>query len=380
MHILIAPNAFKNSLNASDAAKAIEEGLQQSRLKCTSECFAIGDGGDGTGELLIKKCNGKIVNAEVHDPLGRKITASFGLIDNGKTAIIEMADASGLRLLKHDELNPLQASSYGTGELMKLALDKGVTKIIIAMGGSATVDAGCGILSALGVKFLNKEEQKLLKPESLIELHTIDVTEIDKRILHCEIVVLCDVDNKLLGDNGAAAVFGPQKGATIEAGKKLEVSLAKLAAVTFQQTKKDISSIKYGGTAGGAAAGLFAFINAKPVNGIEYFLQLINFEQALQRSDIVITGEGCIDKQTLQGKGPFGVALRAKEKGIPVIGIAGKVPLKPDKELQKYFDVLIPIGNEPFDTTTALQLTADNLRRTSMEIGNLLALFYKKPF
>ena len=380
MHILIAPNAFKNSLSASDAAKAIEEGLQQSRLKCTSECFAIGDGGDGTGELLIKKCNGKIVNAEVHDPLGRKITASFGLIDNGKTAIIEMADASGLRLLKHDELNPLQASSYGTGELMKLALDKGVTKIIIAMGGSATVDAGCGILSALGVKFLNKEEQKLLKPESLIELHKIDVTEIDKRILHCEIVVLCDVDNKLLGDNGAAAVFGPQKGATIEAVKKLEVSLAKLAAVTFQQTKKDISSIKYGGTAGGAAAGLFAFINAKPVNGIEYFLQLINFEQALQRSDIVITGEGCIDKQTLQGKGPFGVALRAKEKGIPVIGIAGKVPLKPDKELQKYFDVLIPIGNEPFDTTTALQLTADNLRRTSMEIGNLFALCYRKLF
>jgi len=380
MHILIAPNAFKNSLSASDAAKAIEEGLQQSRLKCTSECFAIGDGGDGTGELLIQKCNGKIVNAEVHDPLGRKITASFGLIDNGKTAIIEMADASGLRLLKHDELNPLQASSYGTGELMKLALDKGVTKIIIAMGGSATVDAGCGILSALGVKFLNKEEQKLLTPESLIELHKIDVTEIDKRILHCEIVVLCDVDNKLLGDNGAAAVFGPQKGATIEAVKKLEVSLAKLAAVTFQQTKKDISSIKYGGTAGGAAAGLFAFINAKPVNGIEYFLQLINFEQALQRSDIVITGEGCIDKQTLQGKGPFGVALRAKEKGIPVIGIAGKVPLKPDKELQKYFDVLIPIGNELFDTATALQLTADNLRRTSMEIGNLFALCYRKLF
>ncbi len=380
MHILIAPNAFKNSLSAADAAKAIAEGLQQSRLKCTSECFAIGDGGDGTGELLIKKCNGKIVNAEVHDPLGRKITASFGLIDNGKTAIIEMADASGLRLLKHDELNPLQASSYGTGELMKLALDKGVTKIIIAMGGSATVDAGCGILSALGVKFLNKEEQKLLKPESLIELHKIDVTEIDKRILHCEIVVLCDVDNKLLGDNGSAAVFGPQKGATIEAVKKLEVSLAKLASVTFQQTKKDISSIKYGGTAGGAAAGLFAFINAKPVNGIAYFLQFINFEQALQRSDIVITGEGCIDKQTLQGKGPFGVALRAKEKGIPVIGIAGKVPLKPDKELQKYFDVLIPIGNEPFDTTTALQLTADNLRRTSMELGNLFALFYRKLF
>jgi glycerate kinase len=380
MHILIAPNAFKNSLSAENAAKAIAEGLQQSRLKCTSECFAIGDGGDGTGELLIKKCNGKVVNAEVHDPLGRKVTASFGLIDNNKTAIIEMAEASGLRLLMHDELNPLQASSYGTGELMKLALDKGVTKIIIAMGGSATVDAGCGILSALGVKFLNKEEQKLLTPESLIELHKIEVTEIDARILHCEVVVLCDVDNKLLGDKGAATMFGPQKGATEEVVKKLEASLTAFAEVTFQQTKKDISSIEYGGTAGGAAAGLFAFINAKPVNGIEYFLQFTNFEQALRRSDLVITGEGCIDKQTLQGKGPFGVALKAKEKGIPVIGIAGKVPLNPDIELQKYFDVLIPIGNEPFDTTTALQHTADNLRRTSREIGNLMALVYRKLF
>ncbi|MBA3674389.1 MAG: glycerate kinase [Chitinophagaceae bacterium] len=377
MHILIAPNAFKNSLSAADAAKAIKQGLQKSKLHCTCECFPIADGGDGTAQLIIKKCEGKIITEVVQDPLGRKIKASFGLIDNCKTAIIEMADASGLRLLKHDELNPLQASSYGTGELMKLALDKGVTKIIIAMGGSATVDAGCGILSALGVKFLNKEEQKLLTPESLIQLHKIDVTGIDKRILNCEIVVLCDVDNKLLGDNGAAAVFGPQKGATPKGVKKLEASLTKLTEVAFKQTGKDMAAIKYGGAAGGAAGGLSTFLNAKLVNGIEYFLELTTFEEALKRSDIVITGEGSIDEQTLQGKGPYGVAVKAKKRGIPVIAISGKIPLEPGDKLKKYFDILLPIGNEPADIKTALLSAKNNLKRTSTEIGNLLALIKK---
>lgn len=374
MHILIAPNAFKGCLTATDAAKAIEEGLKESRLICTCECFAISDGGDGTGELIVKKCNGQIVKTNVQNPFGKIITASFGLIDNGKTAIIEMADASGLRLLKHDELNALHASSAGTGELMKQALDKGVTRIVIAMGGSATVDGGCGILSALGVQFLNKAEQIIVKPEHLIELDKIDMTGLDERILLCEVVVLCDVDNKLLGDNGAATVFGPQKGASAEDVKKLEKALTKLAEVTFRQTGKNMADIKYGGAAGGAAGGLFAFTNANLVNGIDYYLQLTNFEDALNSSDMVITGEGSIDEQTLQGKGPFGVAIRAKEKGKPVIGIAGKVPLKAGKNLQKYFDVLLPIGNEPFDTTIALQLAADNLKRTSMEIGNLLAI------
>src|ERR1700692_2726291 len=151
MHILIAPNAFKNSLDASQAAVAIQQGLKLSRLGCTSECFPIADGGDGTGSLIIERCKGKVIWKEVHDPLGRKIEASFGLIDNGKTAVIEMANASGLRLLNKDELNPLKASSYGTGQLIRSALDEGANKIIIAMGGSATVDGGCGILNALGI-------------------------------------------------------------------------------------------------------------------------------------------------------------------------------------------------------------------------------------
>ncbi|MCW3105854.1 MAG: glycerate kinase [Segetibacter sp.] len=387
MNILISPNAFKHSLNAEEAAAAIQEGLMQSKLDCSCECFPIGDGGDGTGELIIKKCGGSLIDSEVNDPLGRNINASFGLIDEGKTAIIEMADASGLRLLRPEDLNPLLATSYGTGEQIKIALDKGARKIIIGMGGSATVDGGSGILKALGLRFLDANNKELTNlPESLTELASVDVSGLDKRIEEAEVIVLCDVDNLLLGNHGAAAIFGPQKGASPEDVQKLDTALAKLAAVALQQTGKDMSAIKYGGTAGGAAAGLYALLNAQLVNGIEHFLQLTGFDKALEKTDLVITGEGSIDEQTLQGKGPYGVAYRAKLKGLPVIGLAGKVPLERNEKLQEYFDVLMPIGHQPSDLPTALAGTAKNLIRTSGELGNWLAIakqartVYKKGF
>lgn len=374
MHILISPNAFKNSLNAEDAALAISKGFMQSNLDCTCECFPIGDGGDGTAELIIKKCRGELVDAEVNDALGRKINASFGLIDEGKTAIIEMANAVGLRLLNPEELNPLIATSYGTGQQVKIALDKGAGKIIIGMGGSATVDGGVGILKALGIRFLNASGEELSNlPASLTELVSVDLLNLDKRILKSEVIVLCDVDNLLVGEQGSAAIFGPQKGASIKDVKILDAALAKLSAVALLQTGKNMSTIKYGGTAGGAAAGLYALINAQLVNGIDHFLKLTDFNKSLEKSDLVITGEGSIDTQTLQGKGPYGVAHLAKLKGLPVIGLAGKVPLEKNEDLQKYFDVLMPIGNQPTDLVTAFANTADNLTRTSAEIGNLLA-------
>lgn len=380
MNILISPNAFKHSLTAAEAALAIREGLMQSQLHCTCECFPIGDGGDGTAELIIKKHKGVLVTTEVRDPLGRKIKASFGLIDDGKTAVIEMANASGIRLLKKEELNPLRATSTGTGEQIKTALDKGAQKVIIGMGGSATVDGGCGILKALGIRFLDasgKELQNL--PEDLIELTSIDTTYLDERIKNTQVIVLCDVDNLLLGEQGSAAVFGPQKGASLNDVRILDAALARLATITVQQTGKDISTITYGGTAGGAAAGLYAFLNAQLVNGIDHFLHLTGFDKALEKTDLVITGEGSIDEQTLQGKGPFGVANAAKKKGLPVIGLAGKVPLERNKNLEKYFDVLLSIGNGPADLQTALTATKKNLTTTSMTIGNLLATTLKGP-
>jgi len=379
MHILIAPNAFKHSLNAQQAATAIAEGLLTSRLDCTCECFPIADGGDGTAELIIERCKGTQVEGWVHDPLGREILASFGLIDDGRTAVIEMANASGIRLLKPHELNPLMATSYGTGEQIKLALDKDVERIIIALGGSATVDGACGMLQALGLRFMDSRGEELKDlPEALTDLAAVDDSDFDKRILKTEVIVLCDVANRLLGEHGAAAVFGPQKGASAAGVRKLDEALAKLAAVGLKKTGKDMSTVLSGGTAGGAAAGLFAFVGAKLVNGIDHFLELTGFDEALEKADLVITGEGSIDEQTLQGKGPFGVARQAKMKLLPVIGLAGKVPSENNEKLQEYFDAIFAIGNEVLDLPAALAATAVNLRRIGTELGNLLAFSTKQ--
>jgi glycerate kinase len=374
VHILIAPNAFKNSLDATAAAEAIRQGLQRSKLKCTCECFPVGDGGDGTATLLIQKCGGAIVPAKVHDPLGRKIRARFGLIDNGKTAVIEMADASGLRLLRREEYDPLHATTFGTGELIKCALDKGVNKIIIGVGGSATVDGGTGILQALGVRFLDTGGKSLSNlPEDLADLETIDLSSLDRRVSHCALTILCDVENSLLGEEGAAKVFGPQKGATGPAIEQLEAALTKLRDVMLRQTGKDLAVIKHGGAAGGVAAGLHGFLNAKLVQGIDYFLDITGFENALQKADLVITGEGSIDEQTMRGKGPFGVAVRAKKKNIPVIGLTGRVAPEAQVQLRKYFAELLVISDASVELDKVMKNTALNLCRTAIELGNRLA-------
>jgi glycerate kinase len=374
MHILIAPNAFKNSLAADKVAEAIIKGLQQSRLLSSTLSFPVGDGGDGTAQLLIQHLKGKIVNKTVHDPLGREVNASFGLTDNDHTAVIELADASGLRLLHKNEYDPLHTSTYGTGELIRYALETGVSKIILCIGGSATVDGGTGILQALGVKFFDDKRTELKQlPASLTMLADIDTTGLEKRLSNTELIVLCDVENKLLGENGAASVFGPQKGASKQDVQQLEAGLTKLHYIALKKTGKDMNVLKHGGAAGGVAAGLYTFLNAKLVNGIEYFLDATDFDEQLDKADLVITGEGSIDEQTLQGKGPFGVAKRAKERSIPVIGFTGNLPLNIDEKLQKYFDVLLPINNEVTDLKTAIENTYDNLVRSGRLVGDLMS-------
>jgi len=375
MHILVAPNAFKNSLSAGDAANAIAKGLSQSRLDCSCERFPVGDGGDGTASLLIEKRGGRRVTAEVHDPLGRKFFAEYGLVDDDRVAIIEMATASGLRLLSLAEQDPLKASSFGTGELIKNALDQGVGEIVIGLGGSATVDGGVGILQALGIRFLDAAGDFLSNlPEGLINLNSIDLSGLDQRMAGCALTVLCDVENPLLGEQGAARVFGQQKGATAEGIDKLEAALARLSEVVFRQTGKEMASRKYGGAAGGVAAGLQALLNANLVSGIDYFLDATDFNAALQKADFVITGEGSIDEQTLHGKAPLGVVTRAKRMRVPVIALAGAVPMQTDDTLEQYFDLVVPIGNAPVDLESALRNTAMNLERTARELGNALAL------
>jgi glycerate kinase len=374
MHILIAPNAFKNSLTATDAALAIEEGLMNSKLICTCECFPIGDGGDGTAELIFQRQGGKRIEKEVRDPFGRPITASFGLVDEGRTAVIEMADASGLRLLKGETLNPLLATSYGTGQLIKYALDEKVKRIIIGLGGSATVDGGIGMLKALGVRFLDKDSSEItLMPDSLFRLQGLDLTGLDNRIRECGIIAMCDVDNKLLGERGAATIFGPQKGASLRDVLSLEEGLSKMRDIVLRDLGRDMGVIQYGGAAGGVAAGLSVFLDAQLVNGAAYFLKLTGFEKKLASADLIITGEGCIDEQTLQGKGPFAVAQLAKEKNLVVIGLAGRVPEGGNKAFREWFDVLLSIGSGPIDIDIAMLYTKENLVRMGREIGNLLA-------
>ncbi len=324
------------------------------------------------------RCKEDSYETEASDPLGRKIKSSIGFIEFGQTAVIEMADISGLKRLQPMERAPLRTSSFGTGELIRTAMDTGIRKIILGIGGSATVDGGCGLLKALGIRFLDRAKKELEPiPKNLHQLDSIDSSEMDERIRDTEFIVLCDVENPLLGDNGAAAIFGPQKGAGPEEVIHLEKSLHKLRDVCLRQTGKDMNTIRHGGAAGGVAAGLAVFLNARLVQGIEYFLDLTGFDEALEKADLLITGEGSIDEQTLEGKGPFGVARRAKKKNIPVIGLAGKVPIEANTELNFYFDVLLAIGHEPEEIQPAIEHTASNLQRSSEQIGKMLAFGLK---
>ncbi len=375
MHILIAPNAFKNSLDASAVALAIQSGLEQSRLTCTSTCFPIADGGDGTGALLIEHLKGTTVSTTVKDPLGREIESSFGLIHKGKTAVIEMANASGLRLLKSNEYNPLLANSFGTGQLIKKALEYGVQKIILAIGGSASIDGGTCLLQALGIQLLDSIGNDIGQiPINLAKLDSIDTSQLDPRINLCSIIVLCDVENTMLGEKGAATVFGPQKGASVEEITILEKSLTQFRNIVLKKTGTDIGSLKHGGAAGAVAAGLAGLLGAQLLKGIDYFLELTGFDDALQKADLLITGEGSIDLQTLDGKAPLGVAIAAKKNKIPVIGIAGKIDDENQQQLQEFFDVLVPIVKEPCSLEIALLQTRSNLTRTGKMIGEILAM------
>lgn len=375
MRIIIAPNAFKGSLSADEAAECIAKGLKKSKLSCTLQLIPIADGGDGTAHLISKKLSAKPVKVLVHGPLGKKIEASYGWMSKSKTAIIELADASGLRLLNHSKRNPLNSNTRGTGELMKSALDKGAKKILLGIGGSATVDGATGLLNELGAKFLDKEGNKITEfPQGLLTLDQVETSSIDRRLKDCQIILLCDVTNKLLGPNGAASVFGPQKGANENEVSLLEKRLHQLNKIVKKDLGIEMDSFEYGGSAGGVAAGLAAFVNAKLVSGISYYFDIIGFENELKNTDLLITAEGKFDSQTMNGKGPYGVAEKALQYMIPVILLGGDVPLKIIDDLHHYFNIIMPIGHAPVSITDAMKNTAADLERTAMELGNLLAL------
>jgi glycerate 2-kinase len=377
MHVLIAPNAFKNSLSAAAAAEAIRTGLEMSSLPCTITCFPIADGGDGTAALLLEKLQGTKYRASVHDPLGRIKDASFGMIRLPKgqsAAVIEMAEASGLRLLKPRELNPIITSSVGTGELMMAALNRGARDLLLTVGGSATADGGAGILHALGVRFFDLGGTSLLpNPGSLLRLRDLTLRDLDRRVATSRITVLCDVDNPLLGPQGAAAVYGPQKGANKEDVILLEGFLSTMRVTALRITGRDMASVPYGGAAGGTAAGLWAMLGAQLVNGADYFLELTGFDEALKNADLVITGEGSLDAQTLHGKGPFAVASRARSHLKPVAAFAGSIEEGALPELGRYFDTIVNINSEPMKLEQALAAAEQNLIRAAKDWGDQIA-------
>ncbi|MGJ7029607.1 glycerate kinase [Niabella hirudinis] len=373
MKIVIAPNAFKNSLSAMAVAAALQEGIRLSGYTGALVCCPVGDGGDGTGSLLAQYLGASVITTKVKDPLGRIIEAPLGWVKETATAVIELADASGLRLLKPVEYDPLLAHTAGCGRLIKAALNKGARELLLCIGGSATVDGGTGILKELGLRFYDAQGMALQQlPRDLAKLHTIDTSGFDQRLRQVKITILCDVNNHLLGAKGAAAVFGPQKGATAKEVALLEAGLQQLRQVVLQHTGRDIDILQSGGAAGGVAAGLSAFCEVAIVKGIDYFLKKINFGQELEGADWVITGEGSIDYQTLDGKAPFGVAAMAKQKGIPVIGVAGKVPEAANPELQAYFQWLLSINEQPMAIEEAIRQTQPNLVKAGLKIGTAL--------
>jgi glycerate kinase len=378
MHIIIAPNTFKHSLSTFEVAAAIKSGFEKSGLDATYTIFPIADGGEGVTDILVRHLSGDEQSVTVQDPLGRLINTSFGLINKGKTAVIELARASGLRWLQNQELNPMQASTFGTGQLILKALDLGVRDFVIGLGNSATVDGGAGLLQALGVK-LTDEQGKPIAPGAagLGKLHHIELKELDSRIAESTFTVVCDVENPLLGESGAARVFGPQKGADPAMVEELENYLSGFNYLVKKNLKKDMAALVHGGAAGGTAAALAVFLNAKLVPGVEYIVNLTGFTQALPHADLLVTAEGGLDKQTLAGKGPYGVARLAKAHQIPVITLAGQIPADLDLSLFEYFDAVIPIGAGPVSLEEAIKNTAVNLSRTAWQIGNILRL---KPF
>ena len=335
MKILIAPDSFKESLSAIEVANSIEKGILN--VKPGIECIKIplADGGEGTVDSILNASGGEKIPVKVMDPLMREIKSFWGLLPDKKTAVIEMAAASGLELLSPEERNPLLTTTYGTGQLIKAAIDHGCIKIYIGIGGSGTNDGGAGMAMALGAGLLDENGHNIgLGGGYLSGLHSIDLSEFDKRVADFEFIVLSDVQNPLCGENGASNIYGPQKGADNETVTQLDFNLRHFGNILESISGRQIIKKPGAGAAGGMGAGLMAFCNAKLLPGFDTISKLVKLDKAIEDSDLVITGEGKLDYQTKFGKVPFGVAQMAKKMNKPVIGIAGTLG-KDYKELYK---------------------------------------------
>ena len=323
--IVVAPDSFKGTMSSLEVCNIVKSAIASVDSGIEVAAVPIADGGEGTVDALLSAVGGKKMTVTVKDPLMRDVQAYYGILNDGFTAVIEMAQASGIGYLEND-LWPLEATTFGTGQLIKSALDEGCDKIIMGLGGSATTDGGIGAAAALGIRFLS-EDRNEIPPNGggLSLLHKIDASGIDPRLEKTEIILACDVDNCLCGESGAAAIFGPQKGASPEQVGILDRNLEHYAAVMKEQFGLDVMDIRGGGAAGGLGVSLIAFANARIMPGIQVILDTVKFSEIIKDADLIITGEGRIDNQTVLGKVPAGIARAAKHRGVPVIAIGGSL-------------------------------------------------------
>lgn len=355
MRVLVASDSYKGSLSSLKVGEAVSDGVRRVFPEALVRIIPIADGGEGTVQTLIYSGGGEYLYRMVTSPLGDKIEALMGMLPD-KTAVIEMAAASGLPLVPLTQRNPLLTTTKGTGDLIKYALEEGAQQILIGIGGSATNDGGAGMAKALGVRFLDIEGQELPPGgASLINLHRIDTSGLDSRINDVKITVICDVDNPLCGERGASAIYGPQKGATTEMVSLLDKALAHYAKVIQEQLGTSILEIPGAGAAGGLGGGLLAFTKAELRSGTEAVLNTIRFDEILSEYDIVITGEGKIDAQSAFGKVPMGVGIRAQKQGKPVVAIVGSIGVGAELLYEHGIMAIVPIPDKPMDLDEAVK-------------------------
>jgi len=357
MNIVIAPDSFKESMTAVEAAGCIRKGIQAVLPDAGVVLIPMADGGEGTVASVLSRTGGTMKKVWVHDPLMRRIPASFGILPGKKTALIEMAAGTGLECLKPEERNPLLTSSFGTGELIKAALDSGCTRIIVGLGGSATNDGGAGMMQALGVRFFDSKGKSLppVTGDLLGRICKIDLTKADRRIRHTEFVAATDVNSPLLGPHGATRTFAPQKGAGPQAVETLEKNMTGFAGLLEKTFAKDIKDFPGGGAAGGLGAAMTALLNARIQPGFEIVAGLTRLEEELKTAGLVITGEGKLDAQTKHGKTPWGVAVMAKKYHIPVVAFAGLVGEGVEKLYRNEFKAIIQISKPGMQPAEAIR-------------------------
>ena len=375
MKIVIAIDSLKGSLSSIEAANAIKKGIENSKLDAEVEIKPLADGGEGTVDALVDGMNGKRKVVEVCGPAGKTVTATYGILEESKTAIMEMAQAAGITQVSGDEKNPLITTTYGVGEMIKAAINEGCRNFIMGIGGSATNDAGVGMLQALGFKFYDENDNLVgLGGQVLNQIKKIDDSEKIKELDECNFKIACDVNNPLFGLNGAAHIYGPQKGATPEIVEELDKGLRNFAQVVKNDLGKDLAEIEGAGAAGGLGYGFLTFLNSKLESGIKIILDEIKLKESVKDADIVVTGEGRLDNQTAMGKAPIGVAKLAKKYGAKVIALAGCTTDDAVECNKEGIDAFFAIVNKATTLEEAMEHknAENNLINTSTQIFNLV--------